>query len=93
MVSFGFSHPGDQQQWMGYVAEILYLMCTYQKIIVPNLFIYQCQCVQTWGLGYGKWDFRCRKGMGIGGFFLIKAFRSCKSTKRDLYSRPHVSLQ
>ena len=56
MVSFGFSHPGDQQQWMGYVAEILYLMCTYQKIIVPNLFIYQCQCVQTWGLGYGKWE-------------------------------------
>ena len=82
VVSFGFSPPGDQQQWMGYVAEILYLMCTYQTIIVPNMYVYQCQCVQTWGLGNGSGGFRCRKGMGGGGFFLIKAFRSCKSTKR-----------
>ena len=40
VVSFGFSHPGDQQQWMGYVTEILYLMCTYQTIIVPNMYTY-----------------------------------------------------
>ena len=25
---------------MGYVAEILYLMCTYQTIIVPNMYTY-----------------------------------------------------
>ena len=54
VVSFGFSHPGDQQQWMGYVAEILYLMCTHQKIIVPDMYVCQCQCVLTWGLGNGS---------------------------------------